>query len=99
MGRWDIDDAARSPDRAATNSVDRADATRRDHELKVTPLRDSVSPRSRQQIDGDRGHDLTLPEGRDRQEVRDQGRTYHLRGSEVELLERAAQYRVTLAKT
>jgi hypothetical protein len=43
-------------------------------------------------------HGLTLPEGRDRQEVRDQGRIYHLRGSEVELLERAAQYRVTFTE-
>jgi hypothetical protein len=98
MGRWDIDDAARSPERAPTNSVERADTTRRDHELEVTPLRDSVSPRSREQIDGDRGHGLTLPEGRDREAVRDQGRTYHLRGSEVELLERAAQYRVTFTE-
>jgi hypothetical protein len=98
MGRWDIDDAARSPERAPTNSVERADTTRRDHDLEVTPLRDSVSPRSREQIDGDRGHGLTLPEGRDREAVRDQGRTYHLRGSEVELLERAAQYRVTFTE-
>jgi hypothetical protein len=30
--------------------------------------------------------------------VRDQGRIYHLRGSEVELLERAAQYRVTFTE-
>ncbi len=98
MGRWDIDDAARSPERAPTNTVERADTTPRDHDLTVTPLRDNVSPRSREPIDGDRGHGLTLPEGRDREEVRDQGRTYHLRGSEVELLERAAQYRVTFTE-
>jgi len=98
MGRWDIDDAARSPERASTNTVERADTTPRDHDLTVTPLRDRVSPRSREPIDGDRGHSLTLPEGRDCEEVRDQGRTYHLRGSEVELLERAAQYRVTFTE-
>lgn len=98
MGRWDVDDAARSPDRAPTNSVERADTPSRDHDLTITPLRDDVSPRSRDAIDGDRGHGLTLPEGRDRQEVRDQGRTYRLRGSEVELLERAAQYRVTFTE-
>jgi len=92
MGRWDYDDAARSPDRAPTNTVERAETTPRDHDLKVTPLRDDVSPRSRDEIDGDRGHGLTLPEGRHRHEVRDQGRTYCLRGTEVELLERAAQY-------
>lgn len=74
MGRWDIDDGARLQDRAPTNTVERVDTTTRDHELKVTPLRDDVSPRSRAEIEGDRGHGLTLPEGRDRQEVRDQGR-------------------------
>ena len=98
MGRWDYDDAARSPDRAPTNTVERAETTPRDHDLKATPLRDDVSPRSRDEIDGDRGHGLTLPEGRHRQEVRDQGRTYCLRGTEVELLERAAQYRVTFTE-
>ena len=30
-----------------------------------------------------------------RKEVRDDGRVYHLRGSEVDLLERAGRYRVT----
>jgi hypothetical protein len=98
MGRWDIDDAARSPDRAPTNTAERADTTHRDHDLEVTPLRDSVSPRSRAQIDRDLGHGLTLPDRRNREEVRDQGRTYHLRGSEVEVLERAAQYRVTFTE-
>ncbi len=58
-------------------------------------LNDRVSPRSRRQIDSERGSGLTLPEGRNREEVQDQGRTYHLRGSEVALLERAARYRVT----
>jgi hypothetical protein len=95
MGRWDIDDTARSGGRTPANTVERAETTPHDRELKVTPLRDSVSPRSREAIDGERGPGLTLPEGRDREEVRDQGRTYHLRGSEVALLERAAQYRVT----
>lgn len=98
MGRWDIDDGARLPDRAPTNIVERAETTRRDHDLKITPLRDDVSPRSRAEIDGDRGHGLTLPEGRERQDVRHQGRIYHLRGSEVDLLERAAQYRVTFTE-
>jgi hypothetical protein len=83
MGRWDIEDAARS-DRAPTNAIERTDTPSRDHELTITPLRDDVSPRSRDAIDGDRGHDLTLPEGRERQEVRDQGRTYRLRGCEAE---------------
>jgi hypothetical protein len=98
MGRWDIDDSARSSERASTSTTERTDTTRRDHDLEITPLRDSVSPRSRDEVDGDRGHGPTLPEGRDRQEVRDQGRIYHLRGSEVELLERAAHYQVTFTE-
>ena len=98
MGRWDIDDGARLPDRAPTNTVERAETTRRDRDLKITPLRKDVLPRSRTEIDGDHGHGLTLPEGRERQDVRDQGRIYHLRGSEVELLERAARYRVTFTE-
>lgn len=98
MGRWDIDEGARSPDRAPTNSIERTDTRPRDIELRVTALRGSVSPRSRGEIDGDREHGLTLPAGRDREEVRDHGRTFHLRGTEVELLERAAQYRVTFTE-
>ena len=98
MGRWDIDDAARSPDRAPTNATERTDATRRDHNLGITPLPDRVSPRTRDEIDGGRGHSLTLPAGREREAVRDQGRTYHLRGSEVDLLERAGQFRVTFTE-
>jgi hypothetical protein len=81
MGRWDIDDGARLPDRAPTNTVERADTTTRDHHLKVTPLRDDVSPRSPAEIDNERGHGLTLPEGRVRQGVRDQGRIYRMEGA------------------
>jgi hypothetical protein len=98
MGRWDIDDTARSPDRGPTKSSQRTDAIRHDHAPEVEPLSERVSPRSRGEIDGDRGHGLTLPEGRDREEVRDQGRAYHLRGSEVRLLERAARYRATFTE-
>ena len=95
MGRWDIDEAARSPDRSASNTRERIDTTPRAPKPNVTQLQDRVSPRSRPEIDSERGSGLALPEGRNREEVRDQGRTYHLRGSEVDLLEHAAQYRVT----
>ena len=98
MGRWDIDDAARSPDRAPTSTAERTDTTRRDHDPQITPLPDRVSPRTRDGLDDGRGHSLTLPTGREREEVRDQGRTYHLRGSEVDLLERAGQFRVTFTE-
>ena len=72
--------------------------TRHDPELEITSLSERVAHRSREPIDGGRGHGLTLPDGRDREEVRDQGRTYHLRGSQVELLECAAQFRVTFTE-
>ena len=98
MGRWDIDDAARSPDRAPASAAERTDTTRRDPELQITPLSERVSLRLPTEVDGERGHSLTLPEGRDREVVRDQRRTYHLRGSEVDLLERAGQYRVTFTE-
>jgi hypothetical protein len=40
-----------------------------------------------------REHALTLPSGSAREPVRDEGRLYHLRGSEVDLLERVGRYR------
>jgi len=98
MGRWDIDDTARVPGRAPANSVERTGATPKTHEPEVTPLSERLSPRSPGEINRERGHRLTLPEGRDREVVRDLGRAYHVRGSEVELLERAAQYRVTFTE-
>jgi hypothetical protein len=95
MGRWDISDEGRSTDRDHTNTPGRIETPRSERELEVTPLADRVAPRSRDEPGAERAHTLTLPVNRDREEVRQQGRTYHLRGSEVELIERAAQYRVT----
>ena len=95
MGRWDIDDTARVPGRAPANPVGRTDTTLKHHEPEITPLTARLSPRSRNETRRAHGHGLTLPEGRNREVVRDLQRTYHLRGSEVELLEHAAQYRVT----
>lgn len=95
MGRWDISDDARSLEAASDRAQERTDATRRDHELPITPLPDRVPPRSRDDLDNRRNHSLTLPQGSERETVRDNGTIYHLRGSEVELLERTGQYRVT----
>jgi hypothetical protein len=97
MGRWNIDDEARSPGQPSTRASERTE-TGRDHQPRIEPLPDRVSPRSREVIVGDRGHTLTLPTGQDREVVRDQGRTYHMRGSEVDLLERAGQFRVTFTE-
>jgi hypothetical protein len=97
MGRWNIDDEARAPGQPSTRESERTETTR-DHEPRIEPLPERVSSRTRDGIDGDRGHSLTLPAGQKREVVRDQGRTYHLRGSEVDLLERAGQFRVTFAE-
>ena len=56
-------------------------------------LPDQVRPRSRDGTPGERDHHLTLPSGRHREPVRDEARIYQLRGSEVDLLERAARFR------
>jgi DNA-binding PadR family transcriptional regulator len=94
MGRWDSDDA-RSPEITSERSPERIDTSRHEPELRIAALPDRVTPRSRDDHDEGRDHGLTLPSGRERDAVPDCGRVYHLRGSEVDLLERAAQYRVT----
>jgi len=94
MGRWDSDDA-RSPEITSERSPERTDTSRHEPELRITPLPDRITSRSRGDQGDGREHSLTLPDGREREAVPDRGRVYHLRGSEVDLLERAAQYRVT----
>ena len=69
MGRWDISDEGRSPNRGSANTPERTENTRSDRELEVTPLADRVSPRSRDDLAGGRGDNLTLPDGRDREDV------------------------------
>jgi hypothetical protein len=98
MGRWDVGDDARTPDLSSDRSPERADTSRHDPGLRITPLPDRVTPRSRNDDGSSRGHNLTLPDGREREVVRDHATLYHLRGSEVDLLERAARYRVTFTE-
>jgi DNA-binding PadR family transcriptional regulator len=95
MGRWDISDDARSLEQSSDRTPERTDTTPHDHDLRITPLPERVSPRSRPDLGEGREHSLTLPQGREREAVRDNGRVHHLRSSEVDLLERAGQYRVT----
>ena len=95
MGRWDISDDARSLEQTSDRTPERTETIHHDHNPRITPLPDRVSPRSRGDLGEGREHQLTLPDGREREEVRDNGRVYHLRGSEVDLLERAGRYRVT----
>ena len=87
MGRWDISDDARSLEQTSDWTPARTETIPHDHDARITPLPDRVSPRSRDDLGESREHHLTLPDGREREEVRDSGRVYHLRGSEVDLLE------------
>ncbi len=90
MGRWD-DDARSQYDESRRQDTG-GDVERVATRDVVRELRD-VEPRRPR----DRGHapehHLTLPSGRDREHVRDGGRDYRLRGSEVDLLERTARFR------
>lgn len=88
MGRWDRDDE-RAPE-PTTGESDRA--AHRDHHANIRELPDQLT-RDRPADLREREHHLTLPSGPDREHVRDGERLYHLRGSEVDLLERAACFR------
>jgi hypothetical protein len=98
MGRWDIDDDARPPDAGGSRQPARTEPARVEREIQIRPLPDHVQDRDR---DGDRRgrpHALTLPAGRDRELVRSDGRDYRVRGSEVDLLERAGRFRVVFTE-
>lgn len=88
MGRGGRDDE-RSPDRPAPEPA-RADG--REPADTIRELPDEIT-RDRDPDLRAREHHLTLPSGLDREPVRDEARVYHLRGSEVDLLERAACFR------
>lgn len=76
----------------------RSDTARQDRKPVIRPLPERVERPAR---DGDaraREHNLTLPSGRDRDLVRHCGRDYHLRGSEVDLLERTGRFRAVFTE-
>ncbi len=88
MGRWGRDEE-RSPEPPASEPG-RADGRERVETIRELP--DQLT-RDREPGVREREHHLTLPSGPDREPVRDEARVYHLRGSEVDLLERAACFR------
>ncbi len=96
MGRWDSDDA-RAPEQSPP-LPERSDLVRREREPEIRALPNRLPLRIRDLDRDDREHDLTLPSGANRELVRDDGREYHLRGSEVDLLERAARFRSVLTE-
>lgn len=99
MGRWNIDDARSSgespqePDRSESRERDRSESLRRDQGREIQELPDRLPLRTRECDRDDRQHTLTLPSRDTRERVRDDGREYRLRGSEVDLLERAGRFR------
>jgi DNA-binding PadR family transcriptional regulator len=67
--------------------------SRPERQPEIRELPEQLPLRTRDRDLDDREHKLTLPSGANRELVRDEGREYHLRGSEVDLLERAARFR------
>lgn len=93
MGRWDFEDERSTPTESAKGDDGRESPARDEEQPRIRPLPQRGSLRARDQDGGSREHALTLPSGSAREPVRDEGRLYHLRGSEVDLLERVARYR------
>ena len=93
MGRYDFDDARSQAAPSPSGSDRGGDPLRRDHEPQIRPLPDRVQPRTRDVDPGAREHRLMLPSGLHRESVRNEMRVCQLRGSEVDLLERAARFR------
>jgi hypothetical protein len=88
MGRGDRDDD-RAPEPTEAREG-RTDDRKQPVEIRELPERLTLE---RDCDTSGREHHLDLPTGPDREQVRDAERTYHLRGSEVDLLERAACFR------
>ena len=93
MGRWDFDDERSTGAESAKGGNARESPTRDDETPRVQMLPERGSLRARDWDGASREHALTLPSGAAREPVRDEGRLYLLRGSEVDLLERAGRYR------
>jgi hypothetical protein len=97
MGRWDFDDERSTGAESATGS-DARELPSRDDAPRVQVLPERGSLRAPDRDGASREHALTLPSGAAREPVRDEGRVYHLRGSEVDLLERAGRYRAVFTE-
>ena len=87
MGRFDIRDDGERAKEAEPRTPAKPEAGR----ARVEQLPQRAVARTR--ANDDRDHALTLPRTQHREDVRHGGQVYRLRGSEVDLLERAARYR------
>ena len=97
MGRWDFEDERSTGTESAKGNDERDSPSRDDEQPRVERLSERGSLRGRDRDGTSREHALTLPSGSAREPVRDEGRVYHLRGSEVDLLERAVAASARLA--
>src|SRR5688572_24456823 len=88
MGRGGRDEE-RSPETPSPQTGRMEQSERSD---SIRELSDSVT-RERYDAITEREHHLDLPTAADREQIRDASRAYHLRGSEVDLLERTACFR------
>lgn len=94
MGRWDaVDDPRDEPSSSERSGHSRGGPDHR--AVPIERLPEGLSARS-VEVAGEREHRLALPSGLDRESIHLDGRTLRLRGSEVDLLERAGRFRVTL---
>lgn len=94
MGRWDSIDDPRDGHSSENRSA-QGRGSKETRSVAVERLPDSLPERS-PTLGVRREHSLGLPTGAEREAVHLDGRTLHLRGSEVDILERAARFRVTL---
>jgi len=93
MGRWDFDGERSTAGGSANGDGARAAPSRHGEEPRIQTLPERGAVRARDRDNTSREHSLTLPTGPSREPVRDEARLYYLRGSEVDLLERAGRYR------
>jgi hypothetical protein len=94
MGRWDCGDDPRDG-QSSDGRSGHGRGTADHRSVHIERLPDGLSARS-VEVDGRREHGLVLPSGLDREAIHLDGRILHLRGSEVDLLERTGRFRVTL---
>ena len=93
MGRWDFDDERSTGSGGAEGDGVGREPSQDDDGPRIHALPERGALRTRDTDHTPREHALTLPSGPSREPVRDEARLYHLRGSEVELLERVGRYR------
>jgi hypothetical protein len=104
MSRFDVSDP-RDTDPSERSTRDRPEPSPRDRahaerDRSADPLIRPLDERTHYEpgVRGERAHAIDLPNGRDREPVRDRDHLYHLRGSEVDLLASTGRFRAALTE-